>query len=351
MHLFNCESKGNSIYLYVNANTPLNNKWFLIMTAEKTISSKSIRKLLAIGIPCVIGWFFAIMAIFYFKDYTFGLFIWLPAVLGALATLIYGFQNDVDRKVLRNVSYLTLGIFSIGLLTFAMEGIICILMAAPIGLLFTYIGHWIGYAIIKSKMNGNTPAAMIILSLSVPALMAFEHSVKVEDDLRLVTTSMEINAPIETVWKNVIHFSPLEEPKEFLFKAGIAYPISAQIDGEGIGAIRHCNFSTGSFSEPITVWNEPRLLKFNVNDQPEPMKEISLYDIHPNHLHGYWVSQKGEFKLTSLPNGHTRLEGTTWYFNKIKPSAYWTIWSDYIIHKIHERVLGHIKIQAEKSNS
>src|SRR5450432_2536567 len=243
MHLFNCESKGNSIYLYVNANTPLNNKWFLIMTAEKTISSKSIRKLLAIGIPCVIGWFFAIMAIFYFKDYTFGLFIWLPAVLGALATLIYGFQNDVDRKVLRNVSYLTLGIFSIGLLTFAMEGIICILMAAPIGLLFTYIGHWIGYAIIKSKMNGNTPAAMFILSLSVPALMAFEHSVKVEDDLRLVTTSMEINAPIETVWKNVIHFSPLEEPKEFLFKAGIAYPISAQIDGEGIGAIRHCNFS------------------------------------------------------------------------------------------------------------
>ena len=168
--------------------------------------------------------------------------------------------------------------------------------------------------------------------------------------MRLVATSLEINASIQTVWGNVIHFSPLDEPKEFIFKAGIAYPISAQIDGHGVGAVRHCNFSTGSFSEPITVWNEPYLLKFSVNNQPEPMKEISFYDIHPNHLHGYWVSQKGQFKLTQLPNGHTLLEGTTWYVNKIKPGIYWTIWSDYIVHKIHERVLLHIKDQSEQSH-
>jgi hypothetical protein len=318
------------------------------MTVERSISTKSIRKLLAIGIPSVIGWLFAIMAIYYFRDYTFGLFIWLPTVLGALSAMIYGFKNDVDRKILRNISYITLAVFSLGLLTFAMEGIICILMAAPVGLPFTYIGHWIGYLIIKRKTGGNTPAIMIILSLSVPTLMAFEHSVKVEDDLRLITTSVEINAPIETVWENIIHFSPLDKPNEFIFNVGIDYPISAQIDGQGVGALRHCNFSTGSFSEPITVWNEPTLLKFDVNNQPEPLKELSFYDIHPNHLHGYWVSQKGQFKISVLPNGHTLLEGTTWYVNKIKPGIYWTLWSDYIVHKIHERVLKHIKGESER---
>jgi hypothetical protein len=82
-------------------------------------------------------------------------------------------------------------------------------------------------------------------------------------------------------------------------------------------------------------------------EQPEPMKEISFYDIHPTHLHGYWVSQKGQFKLTKLKNGHTLLEGTTWYINKIKPDFYWTTWSDYIVHKIHIRVLEHIKLQSE----
>jgi hypothetical protein len=41
------------------------------------------------------------------------------------------------------------------------------------------------------------------------------------------------------------------------------------------------------------------------------------------------------------------LEGTTWYINKIKPGFYWKLWSDFIVHKIHNRVLEHIKVQAE----
>jgi hypothetical protein len=36
--------------------------------------------------------------------------------------------------------------------------------------------------------------------------------------------------------------------------------------------------------------------------------------------------------------------------NKIKPGFYWEIWSDYIVHKIHKRVLEHIRQQAEESN-
>ena len=154
----------------------------------------------------------------------------------------------------------------------------------------------------------------------------------------------------ETVWKNVISSSRRSESPgpEFIFRTGIAYPINAEISGQGVGAVRHCNFSTGSFVDPISVWDEAKLLKFDVDSQPEPMKELSFYSyVHPNHLHGYWVSKGGQFKLTALPNGHTLLEGTTWYVNKIEPGGYWTLWSDYIVHKIHERVLGQIKIHAE----
>jgi phosphoribosylformylglycinamidine (FGAM) synthase-like enzyme len=41
------------------------------------------------------------------------------------------------------------------------------------------------------------------------------------------------------------------------------------------------------------------------------------------------------------------LEGTTWYYHNIRPTFYWQLWSDHIIHKIHERVLTHIKTNAE----
>ena len=318
------------------------------MTETNYLTQKiSIQKILSIALPCILGWTFTYLATNIFRDYAFGLFVWLPLVLGATSTLILTYKNPTARKALRNNAYFTLLIFCIGLLFFAWEGIICLLMAAPIGFVFTYFGFLIGHGLSKSKMSNSIPTAIILLMLSVPSLMAFEDNIKTSDDLRSVTTSIEINASPETVWKNIVAFPQLKAPTEFIFKTGIAYPINATISGQGVGSVRHCNFSTGNFVEPITIWDEPKLLKFSVEQQPEPMKEISPYDIHPTHLHGYWISKQGQFKLTALPNGHTLLEGTTWYVNKIKPGIYWTVWSDYIVHKIHQRVLEHIKTLAE----
>lgn len=306
------------------------------------VKTNNKKKVIAIGVTCIMAWIFSFLATNIFKEYAVGLFIWLPMIMGATSTLIYGYKNDVPKNRLFYVSLNSLIIFCVGLLFFAWEGIICLFMAMPIALLFMYIGHVIAYEILIKK-NWNSPATIILLILSVPSLMAFESNNTNEDKVRSVSTSIEINASPEQVWRNVIAFPELAEPTEFIFKTGIAYPIDATINGNGVGAIRHCNFSTGSFVEPITIWYEPTLLKFSVVEQPEPMKEISPYNIHPNHLHGFWVSKEGQFKLTKLANGNTLLEGTTWYVNKIKPGIYWSIWSDYIVHKIHQRVLKHIK--------
>ncbi len=314
---------------------------------DNRTEKNSFNKVLSILLPCLFGWFVTYLAINILKDYAVGLFVWLPFVLGTTSTLIYSYNNPIPRKKLRNNSYNTLFVYCFGLLFFAWEGVICLIMAAPIGILFTYIGFLIGVSISNSKLKKSLPTMVVLLLLSVPVFMSFEYKYKLSDDLRSVTTSIEINASTETVWRNVISFPQLKDPTEFIFKTGIAYPINATISGQGVGAVRHCNFCTGSFIEPITIWDKPNLLRFSVDDQPEPMKEMSFYNIHPNHLHGYWVSKQGQFKLTALPDGHTLLVGTTWYINKIKPDIYWTLWSDYIVHKIHQRVLEHIKTQAE----
>ena len=122
----------------------------------------------------------------------------------------------------------------------------------------------------------------------------------------------------------------------------------ATITGHGPGAVRRCVFSTGPFVEPITIWDEPRLLKFDVTENPPPMQEWTIYAaIHPTHLHGFLVSNGGQFLLTPLPKNRTRLEGTTWYRHSMWPVEYWRVWSDYIIHSIHMRVLEHVKSEAE----
>lgn len=302
------------------------------------------RKWISVGLTAIISGLLTLWGIYGIGQYGIALFILTPLFIGAGSTILYGLKNEITYKQAWQIGFLTLGVYTAGLLIFAIEGVICIAMAAPIGLLLTWVGSLIGYSIINKTPN-NAPTTMLILIGIIPTMAFIEKDN--EPTLTSVVTSIEINADPQTVWENVVEFPQLDEPTEFIFKTGIAYPINAKIEGTGVGAVRHCNFTTGSFVEPITVWDEPRLLKFDVVEQPEPMKELSFWDIDAPHLHDYFVSKQGQFKLTELPNGNTLLEGTTWYYHNIRPTFYWQLWSDHIIHKIHERVLIHIKKNAE----
>lgn len=306
------------------------------------------RKWTSIGLTILLAAPLTIWGIYGIGEYGIALFILTPLLIGLASTILYGHNRELTKKEANQISFLTLGIFALGLIAFAIEGLICIAMAAPIGLLLTWIGGLIGLSIINKRPN-NSLTSIILLLILIPTTAFIEKNY--EPDIKPITTKVVIEASPEIVWKNVIEFPQLDEPTEFLFNAGIAYPINAKIEGQGVGAVRHCNFNTGSFVEPITVWDKPRLLKFDVLEQPEPMKEMSFWDIDAPHLHDYFVSKKGQFKLTELPNGQTELEGTTWYYHDIKPDFYWRIWSDWIIHNIHDRVLNHIKVNAEKEKT
>jgi hypothetical protein len=299
----------------------------------------------AIVTTVIIAELFTLWGIYGINEYGIFLFFLVPFFVGFASVFLYGYKSEISFKEARNIAFLSLGFYSLGLIFFAIEGLICIVMAAPLGILFTWIGSIFGHLVIN-KQTKNGPTTLIILIIALPAFSFLERNSTPE--LTSVVSSIEIKATPEAVWENVIEFPKLKEPTELIFKTGIAYPIDAKIDGKGIGAIRHCNFTTGSFVEPITIWNEPYLLKFSVEEQPAPMKELSFWDIDAPHLHDYFVSKQGQFKLTKLPNGNTLLEGTTWYYHDIKPSLYWSIWSNYIVHKIHNRVLEHIKVNSEK---
>lgn len=302
------------------------------------------RKWTAIILTVIVAGLLTLWGIHGYHEYGIALFILTPIFIGFSSVALYGHNFEITKRQSWQLGFLTLGVYTLGLLAFAIEGLICIAMAAPIGLLLTWIGSLIGFAVINKTPNKG-PMTMLLLIGLFP-LCSFWDT-QTEPTINSVTTSIEINADKETVWKNVVSFPKLIEPTEFIFKTGIAYPTDATIEGQGIGAVRHCNFTTGSFVEPITIWNEPNLLKFSVKEQPAPMKELSFWDIDAPHLHDYFVSKEGQFKLTTLPNEHTLLEGTTWYYHDIKPEFYWRIWSNVIVHKIHERVLKHIKTNAE----
>jgi hypothetical protein len=236
------------------------------------------------------------------------------------------------------------------ILVVAMEGLICILMAAPIAVALSAMGGYLGYVIQSARWGRRNSTVMLSLALMLtPSAYGLEHVLPPQTTTYMVKSAIDVNASPEKVWQQVIAFSEIPAPDEMIFRAGVAYPIRAEIHGSGPGAVRYCMFSTGPFVEPIEVWQEPTLLRFRVTANPVPMNELSPYShIEPPHLHGYFESHEGQFQLTQLPDGRTHLEGTTWYSHALWPQAYWRHWSDYIIHTIHMRVLRHIKVETER---
>ena len=298
---------------------------------------------LAIGTTVLVAGGVTWWGVYRIEEYGVAMFVLTPLLIGLSATVVYGYGRTITLTEASRIAFSTLCVFLLGLVVFAMEGMICIAMAAPIVLLFTFVGAWLGKMLLD-RMPGKSLLSIGVLAAAIPSLAITEGG---EPRVAPVVTSVIIDARPEEVWEQVVAFPRLTEPDEFLFRAGISYPIEATIDGEGVGAVRHCTFNTGSFVEPITVWDPPHLLAFDVEQQPAPLRELSFWDIDAPHLHDTFVSQRGQFRLTALPDGRTKLEGTTWYYHDIRPDFYWRWWSDYIIHRIHERVLEHIKLQAE----
>jgi uncharacterized membrane protein YhaH (DUF805 family) len=283
--------------------------------------------------------------------YGWGLFVGIPFFLGLNSTMIYGFHYPRSLPRCLLVSLFSVGLVGAALLGFAIEGVVCLAMALPLAIPLALFGGLIGYVLQRRAYPTSTLRVASAVCLLMPALILIEYGMGETPPLYEVKTSVVIKSDLPTVWTHVVTFSQLPPPTEAMFKTGIAYPIRAEMHGHGVGAERHCVFSTGAFVEPITVWDEPRLLAFGVSGQPPAMEEMSPYrNLHPPHLDNYFIAKRGQFQLKALPDGTTLLEGTTWYQNRYWPAPYWHLWSDHVIETIHMRVLSHIKTLAEQDS-
>lgn len=301
--------------------------------------------MMAIAAGTVIGLTMLALSIFVFTSYGSALFIGTPFVIGAATAWLFNRRYPATQRETRQIVLMTLACVGGVTVLLAVEGAFCLAMALPFALVLAWIGAYLGREL---ALSGREPVYHVIVGvLAIPLAASFDARLP-ETGLREVRTALEIDATPEVVWRNVIAFPPLAPPNDLVFRAGISYPIRAEIRGEGVGAVRYCVFSTGAFVEPITHWEPGRRLSFDVTAQPRPMKEWSPYkDITPPHLDGYFESKRGEFRLIALPNGRTRLEGSTWYVMKLQPAGYWSLFGDAFIHRIHQRVLDHIRRQAE----
>jgi hypothetical protein len=307
-----------------------------------------LRFVAAAVLPPIVGTALVSLSVGVFEQYGWTLFLLLPVFMGFGSAVIYSPTGNKPYWQCLLAGLSSIVVIGVTLVAVAIEGLVCLVMALPLAVAGIAIGALVGYALTRElKDNRSGVALSVLLFLAMPILMGFESANQPQPTVHQVVSTVQINAPIEVVWKNVVEFPEIDAKPEGILKLGFAYPINAKIEGHGVGAIRYCNFSTGSFVEPITTWQQPNLLAFDVKAQPAPMTELTPYDdLHARHLE-YLRSQRGQFRLYEK-DGETILEGTTYYTHDIAPDIYWKMFSDEIIHQIHLRVLNHIKEVSER---
>ncbi len=322
--------------------TPSSAKWLdkILPQSQKGLIFFSVG--FVVLIATAIAWF----GLKILGTYGWGVFMGLPFFLGFSTVLFTAYRKPISLWESLQVTFLSLATFGGLVVVLALEGILCVLMAFPIGLALAFLGAFLAWGI--RQFNRETGHIQINLGVMLLLLMVMASFQQRTPPIFMVQSSVTIEEPPSKVWEALINFKPLEEPKHPLFQMGIAFPTKASIEGKGTQAVRHCVFNTGAFVEPITTWQKPHKLAFDVKSQPRPLTELSPYqNLNIPHLKGYFRSEKGAFILKQEGKAKTRLIGKTWCRQSIWPNSYWYLWTNYIVHQIHNRVLTGIKAQAE----
>lgn len=261
-------------------------------------------------------------------------FVGIPFFIGFFTVVFINYRSRLTISSAIGYSILAISLGLLFLIVSYIEGILCVLMAAPIVMVLSALGGAFAYSICQFSKIKRSSALKSILIL--PIFLLLDSGLTNQDHLEKTVSIIEIRADPATVWKNVIEFKPIENKWDGLFPNFIPKLDHAVIDRPGVGGLRQCVFNKGTFYEPITIWEEPRNLTFGVDRQIEKYSR-------------YLETTQGQFLIEPQPDGSSRLIGTTWYKIRLHPKLYWNMWANFIMHKIHMRALSHIKKLSKKS--
>jgi hypothetical protein len=279
-----------------------------------------------------------------FRAYGWGLFVLTPLVVGFTTGFLVNRRELITFRETAGLVLLAAALGCGGLILFALEGLICLILASPLAGLLAIAGGALGRRLARSRQD---PAAPFYCVTLLPLMFAAD-ALFPPDAMMLTSESIVIDAPASRVWRAVTSEEPIREGPALVGRLGLAYPQQAHLLREGAGATRIGYFSTGRSYEKITDWQENRLLSIVVLRQPPMMKEMSPYShVHAPHLNGYFETGETRFDLQPLPHCRTRLTITAAHHLRIDPVLYWEPVARWAIRDNTRRVLRDFKAKAE----
>jgi hypothetical protein len=126
--------------------------------------------IVSIGLTTIIGLVCLSLSTLVIGSYGWSLFIALPFCMGLFAVLLHSYHEPRSLESCLQVSVMPIVILGAILVAIAIEGIICVLMAAPIAMLLALLGGSIGYVIQANHCARNKPAMLTAILLVLPSV-------------------------------------------------------------------------------------------------------------------------------------------------------------------------------------
>ncbi|XZG69485.1 hypothetical protein ACTSKR_12590 [Chitinibacteraceae bacterium HSL-7] len=273
-----------------------------------------------------------------------------PVSVGAIAVLMEASKEKISVKRQLAVSFSSMALFLVAMFVTLLEGLICIVLVAPVFLIAALIGGLLaGYIHNTFRIRKGSLSAFAL----VPILMApLEGALPPKQSEQLVTNSIHIAAPPEKVFATLTNVRDIQADElgfTFVHLIGLPKPIEAHMDSTGVGSVRTSRWEKQVwFQEVTTVWHPPYALHYRFHIPKGGIPREAL-DQHVEIGGEYFDLINGGYDLEPTADGGTRLSLHTRFVNKSSLELYGNIWGRMVLADFHHSILGLMKHRAERA--
>lgn len=272
-----------------------------------------------------------------------------PYALGALITFVGDLNGDRSEQYYSLVPIaLVLGVLVVGGII-VREGLICIVLLAPIWIVGAYAGTESVQKLHKKFADQNKLNAALIASLPLLILMA-DVFIPQQSKQFIVQRTITINASAEEIWPHLIHMENIQ-PTEGRWNIAqnvfqIPRPTLAIVVDSSTQPRRLAKWGDDiSFEEHITDWTKNKSMTWKFVFPNDSVHKHTDEHISPDGRH--LKIEKGGYELTPLEGGRTKLTLHTSYTATTPVNWYSAIWGEVFLGGIQANVLEIVKTRAE----
>jgi hypothetical protein len=274
---------------------------------------------------------------------TIGFIFFMPFALGCIAVYIAEIKHPQRVRTWIWLPWLSLLAALGGILLTLLEGVICIAMFFPIGMVLASIGGLVGGLAARFVRSRRAQSLTMACILILPFLTGpWEKQVFYQWESRRVENVIDIQAPPDVVWRNIERVAairPDELPSSWAHAIGFPDPIEATLSHEGVGGVRNASFMGNLvFIETVDVWEPGQRLGFTIAADTDKIPPTTL-DEHVRIGGPYFEVLRGEYRLEPVSKDVTRLHLSSQHRLSTDFNWYAHLWTDAVMSDLQKRIL------------